>query len=314
MNKKIIFASVFFFSVFLMSNVKAFDPVSHYYLATIFLTETNNQVSNLCRNYPREFLAGTINVDHSIAFYYVEGGKVYKLFHNWNYYRMCQDAATNDAEHCMCYGIALGHYIPDSFAHNFYIPDNIRTWKQQNWYWHPLVEGRVAASIIKEHPEAYSGVQSSLDVLFENPRLIQILQYAAGTDSPVDVKQQLLVFKTLLGKNWIDVYRPGEDNVIGKYVWPTLATIIASMSNYDDAKPYFEKSLTLMNKMGNDMSLYNECDNNACPLYPHGFDALTEANNEVYSSTILIGLVLLGIIVFIFLRIFKPKKIKMVRW
>lgn len=310
MKKKIILLSTVFFSLIFMSNAKAFDPVSHYLLAQRFLTETNNQISNLCRNYPREFIAGTINVDHSIAYYYVEGGKVYRLFHNWQYYRMCQDASVTDAEHCMCYGIALGHYIPDSFAHNFYIPDHIRDWKMQNWYWHPLVEGRVAASIIKEHPEAYTGLQDSLDVLFENPRLIDILQYAAGTDSPVDVKQQLLVFKTLLGKDWVDVYRPGEDNWLGKYVWPSLATFISTLSDYDDAKPYFEKSLVLMNKLGNDMSLYNQCDNNACPISPHGFEALDEANAEVYSSTIIIGLIMLGVLILLITRVFKIKLFK----
>lgn len=305
MKKKLLITVTVLFSLFFISTVKAFDPVSHYYLCQRFLAETNNRVANLCGNYPREFCAGAISVDWSIAFYYVEGGKVYKLFHNPQYYFDVEKIATNDAEHCFAYGIMLGHYVPDSFSHNFYIPDAIRQWKMQNWYWHPLTEGRVAASIIKEHPEAYAGVQTSLDVMFEKPRLIEISQQAAGTESPVDVEEQLKAFKSVLGRPWTDVYKPSEENWLGKYIWPGLATLISTMSDYEDAKPYFEKSLDLMDRMGNDISLFNTCNNQMCPLYPHGFEALEAANREVYASTVIIGIIGLVLLIVIIMRVLK---------
>lgn len=303
MNKKIILALVVLFSVFFIPNVKAYDPVSHCYIGETFLDTTNNMVSNLCRNYRREFIAGCLEPDISIAYYYVEGGRVYKVFHNWNFYEMLETLSTTNEEHCYAYGIALCHYIPDSYSHNFWLPDSIRQWKMQNFYWHPIQEGRVAASIIKEKPDVYERCRQALDVMFENPRLLEITKQAAGTNIPFDVEDQTKALQTALGQDWVDVYTPPKDNWLGKYIWPGLATIISTLSNYEDAKPYFEKSLVLMDKMGNDISLFSTCNNEMCPLYPHGFDALNKANEEVYSSTIIIGIIGLLIIIGIVIKV-----------
>ena len=307
MKIKTILLSLALFSLVFLSNVKAWDPVSHCYMAETFLDTTSNMVSNLCRNYRREFLAGALEPDISIAYYYIEGGKVYRVFHNWNFYDMLETLATSDAEHCYAYGIALSHYVPDSYSHNFWLPDSIRQWKNQNWYWHPIQEGRVAASIIKEKPEVYERCRHALDIMFENPRLIEITEQAAGTNLPFDVADQTKSLQTALGTAWIDVYKPSEDNWLGKYMWPGIATVISTLSDHEDAKPYFEKSSVLMNCMGNDMSLYSTCNSEMCPLYPHGFDALNEANAEVYSSTILIFLAIIGGIL---LLVFGRKRIK----
>lgn len=310
MKKKLFIIVTVLFSFIFISNVKSFGPPDHYLHCKRFLTETDNQVSNLCRNHPRYFFAGCLEPDITIAmnlgqYYFLEGGKVYRITHNWNFYQMIQSAATSDAEHCYAYGIALGHYIPDSFSHNFLIPDSIKTWKQQNFYWHLLTEGRITSGVMKDNSQEYKEMQNALDIMFEDRRLMEITQYAVGTDFPFSVEEGTLALQSALGKNWIDVYRVPEDNWIGKYLWPTLSSIISSVSNYDDAKPYFEQSLRLADKMGNDISLFNQCDNEACPLYPHGFEELQKANSEVYTTTIIIGLVMLGVIILIVTKVLK---------
>ena len=319
MKIKILLFTIFVVSIFLFNQGEAFGPPDHYLHCKRFLTETNNQISNLCKNYPEYFFAGCLEPDITVAmnlgsYYFLEGGKVYRVTHNQNFYQMIQNAATNDAEHCYAYGILLGHHIPDSYSHNFLLPDSIKTYKMQNFYWHLLTEGRISSGVLKENPEIYNEMQNALNIMFKDRRLMEITQYAVGTDFPFSVEEGTRALQSALGQDWINIYRVPEENWIGKYLWPTLATIVSSVSNYDDAKPYFEASLRLANRMGNDVSLSSQCNYNnleiGCPLYPHGFDRLTEANAEVYSSTIIISLIMIGVLILVFAKVFKIKLFK----
>ena len=102
----------------------------------------DNQILEMC--YANEenrqaLTAGAMIPDIAVVFYYVEGGRDYKLTHNWNFQQEVLSRAVTDDEKCFAYGIAF-HLIADNLVHKKVIPKKIASIKVPNWLAHPLME------------------------------------------------------------------------------------------------------------------------------------------------------------------------------
>ena len=308
--KKILFTFIFVF-MFLSSinGVLAYGPHSHNFLATSIF-ESDNYIGKLCSSTEENMAAyrlGSESPDLTVIFYYSEGGKEYRLSHNWNFQQEIMAQALTDDEKCFSYGISA-HLILDGIAHTENVPEGIRKSKLPNWIAHPLLEKKMDSYLVLKHPELLESTPHMMDALFgpKGDRYVEMIEKAMGTNSNIKVKDELVKLSYALntfyegqfvpqGQSWIFKVYPAIDKFTN-----FLAPVIGS-TNSANMDNYYEKSEeSILNTFNNFGARYQ--------ISPHGFTELSAANKSIGSISTIILVLMLGVPIGLFFYHKKSKR------
>lgn len=266
-------------SIFLISVVSAWAPSTHYQLTEDLFNNSNSKIIEQCQPYKDAFLLGAVAPDITVIYYYSEGGKEYKLTHNWNFAdEVMQQARTQD-EICFAYGIA-SHLIADSVSHNMAVPDSIKKTKIPNWVLHPLLEQKYDSVIRSQDKTLADRTSHMMDALktSRGERYINMMQVALGENTGIDVKSEMYKLALSLdSKDFYDEqYAPSGGTIIFK-LYPYVADfteliypIVGNIRAGDISRYYDRTEELMMNSYSNWGSRYQ--------VSPHGFFALAEAD------------------------------------
>ncbi len=259
------------------------------------------------------FRSGAEISDTTITKYFTDGGKDYKILHNWNFQQEMMNRAITPDEKCFCWGISC-HLTPDSVAHTQAIPPKIKRYRIPNWLLHPLWEKKVDSQLVADHPELMEQSKHMLDIMYISPygdRYIEIMEDALGSNVDFDVKTEVDNLNWALDGFYDKAYRPRvQDNSLF-IIYPIIDKITNSIhflvgkKSIKDMNSYIDKSTELtLNVFENPGSRY--------ALSPHGFSELQKADEK--ASFIVPLLFIILIIVSVALPIFLVWKTKKFYW
>lgn len=257
------------------------------------------------------FRSGSMTPDITVTRYYSEGGKEYKLTHNFLFQQELLNEARTDDEKCLAYGV-MAHLIQDSVSHTDAVPKKIEKSNIKNVWLHPLLEKKYDSEISKLHPELKEQVPHILDAYYgqKGDRYIQMVENALGTNIEFDVKQEIDNLRVAFGDYYTEGMAPTE-NVNSIFI---LYTYVNSLTDF--IHPYVAKaSISDVNayvtKIG-DLTI--NTFNNLGARYsmsPHGFSELEQADQKAgnFVSYLLI-LIILSFTLFPMYLVAKKKKLK----
>lgn len=298
------------------SGVLAFGPNSHNRIFDIVQEELGeNQILEMCYDRgdnERALRAGTVIPDISVIFYYTEGGKDYKLLHNWNFQQETLSRALTEDEKCFAYGIAF-HLIMDSVSHNELVSDRISSTRVPNWLLHPLVEKKWDSGLSKNHKELAEETSNMLSVMFtpKGERYIEMMDFSVGENIEFDILKETTNLAAALNTFYEDIYRPTKEENSLFTVYP----LIDKFTNFIEPVVGGVNERELNANMDRTAQLViNTFDNwgTRNSLSPHGFSQLQIANEK---ATYLIPLTLiLMILLFITVPIIMVWRTKNFLW
>lgn len=289
--KKILFILL---ALFFISNVSAFAPLSHTEIDEDLFNQSSSKIIESCRPYESEFKLGSLTPDLAVIYYYSNGGKDYKLTHNWNFAdEVMRNAVTQD-EICFAYGIAA-HLIADSVSHNQMVPTAIKKVYIPNWLLHPLLEQKYDSVRASKHPNLKNSSNHVMDALYgsKGDRYASMVQKALGTNTDIDAKNELVKLSISLGTFFQTQYKPTGGTLIFK-IYPAIAKLtyilypIIGNVNSGNLDLYYDRAVELeVSSFSNWGSRYQ--------ISPHGFDTLNEADNSANIFTWIYVLIAFGI-------------------
>lgn len=276
-------------SLFCLSMVSAWGPHTHNALSSSIFN-SQNDIGKLCSESELNkaaYLLGAQVPDMTVIYYYAEGGKEYRISHNWNFQQEVMAQALTDDEICLAYGIA-SHLVADGISHNEAVPEGILASKIPNWLAHPLLEKKYDSYLIIKNRELLETTPHMMDALYgENgDRYVEMIDKAMGTNSKIVVKDELVKLSYALGTFYDGQFVPQGQKWIFK-VYPAidkftnfLAPVIGS-TNSAAMDEYYEKSKeATLNTFNNWGARYK--------ISAHGFDNLSKANEGIGFYTIFI--------------------------
>jgi hypothetical protein len=308
-NKIIFFMGFSLLMIFLMGNISAWGPHTHNLLSNSIF-ESDNPVGELCGSTEENRAAyrlGSEAPDLTVIYYYSQGGKEYRLSHNWNFQQEIMAQALTDDEKCFAWGIA-SHLIADGIAHTEAVPEGIITSKIPNWMSHPLLEKKYDSYLVLENPELLETTPHMMDALFgpRGDRYVEMMDKAMGSNSEIDVKSELTKLAYALNTFYDGQFKPqGQSWIFKSYPYIDkftnfLAPIIGS-TNAAQMDNYYDKSkLSILNTFTNWGARYQ--------ISPHGFEDLSEANEEIGITTTIIFLIIFAFPIGLYF--FKRKRTK----
>lgn len=187
--------------VLIAQPVAAWGPNTHVMIYEEMKKEFEFQSSpfkDTITNNEQYFLAGALVPDITVIYYYTKGGE-YPATHNWAFVDCFTKKVSNQRELAFAYGMALGHLIPDSIAHNQYVPDKIRNMYIPNLPLHPLVEAQFEALILRDHPEIFQKTRTLLNPILRDEQLLDKLQECISLDYELDVRSHLEFLNEAIG-------------------------------------------------------------------------------------------------------------------
>jgi len=298
-NKKLFFVSVFFMSIFFMSFVQSWGPATHTYLSNqIEVNGQENDIIRMCFDNginEEAFRGGSMLPDITVTKYYSEGGREYKLTHNWLFQQELLSEARTEDEKCLAYGV-MAHLLQDSVSHTDAVPQKIESLNIKNWLLHPLLEKKYDSEISKQHPEVAEQVPHILDAYYgqKGDRYVQMIENALGENIDFNVRTEINNLGLAFGSFYELGMAPTEDvntlfasykyiNKITDWLHPYVAK-----SSVADIEQYITKigDLTI-NTFNNLGARYS--------MSPHGFSELQKADQEAgnFVTYILILIILI---------------------
>ena len=290
-NKLLILSAFTLFLVLTLGMVSAWGPHTHNALSESIFYSSDNEIAKLCSSTELNRAAyrlGAEAPDLTVIFYYSQGGKEYRLSHNWNFQQEIMAKALTDDEKCFAYGIA-SHLISDGISHTESVPLGIVRSKIPNWLAHPLLEKKYDSYLVLKNPELLETTPHMMDALFgeKGERYVQMMEEAMGENSQIDVMSEMTKLSIALGTFYDGQFKPEGQTWIFK-TYPAidkftnlLAPIIGS-ANSDNMDEYYMKSEeSILNTFTNWGARYQ--------ISPHGFEELSEANEGIgiYTTIIL---------------------------
>ena len=148
--------SILIIALFLvaMPLISSWGVHTHNRLAQEILHEETTEIGKMCGETElnkQAYLLGCVAPDLSVIYYFEEGGKEYRLSHNWNFQQEIMSRAKTDDEICFAYGIAA-HLIQDGISHTQSVPRGIEKYRIPNWLLHPLLEKKYDSAIALKYP------------------------------------------------------------------------------------------------------------------------------------------------------------------
>jgi len=300
MTKKILFL-IIVLSFIVLPTISAWGPNTHNQINLEILNENTTTIGEMCgaNELNRQaYLLGSVTPDITVIYYYEEGGKNYRLTHNWNFQQELMSRAKTEDEQCFAWGVSA-HLIQDGIAHTQAVPKAIKKYHVPNWLLHPLLEKKYDSAIALQHPELISSTPHMMDALDgpQGERYIELVEYALGENSQLDVKNELTKLRMALDSFYDAQFRPSGANWIFK-AYPYidkltnfLAPSIGTM-NFGDIEYYYEKAKEQT------VSVFNNWGTRY-QISPHGFTELSVANEESGIFFTIILLLAFGIPIFI---------------
>ena len=251
--KKIIFP-IFFILTFILvlPAVESWGPHTHNLLGQQILADNSTTVGKLCsatEENRQAYLLGCVTPDITVIYYYEEGGKEYRLSHNWLFQQEVTAQATTEDEQCFSWGVAA-HLVQDGVAHTLAIPSAIEDYYIPNWLLHPLLEKKYDSALAVKYPELITTTPHMMDALdsSKGERYIEMIEKAMGENSKIDVKNELKKLQIAIngGEFYDEQFRPSGSvwlfqmypyiDKLTNMVAPYIGTI-----NYGDIDFYYEK-------------------------------------------------------------------------
>lgn len=274
----------------------AFSPTGHVQIANEFFDNyPNNLIAMECRNYKREFIAGSIFPDITVFYYFTEGGKNYLATHNWNYQQRVMIQAVTPAERCFAHGIS-SHLIADATVHNGFIADEIADKLIPNIPLHPLLEAQDELYLQRVDRINVNIMIHSLDVMFENDRLMQISQNALGQETPLDVRKQTRDLTGALGNFYNSAYVNPNPDVLYSIYRNLANTIEINPQGMIDSR---QQAVINHNRIFTNFNERFKCEQAFCPAEPHGFNRLNNAEASAALVRVLAVIVIIAIAIII---------------
>lgn len=311
--KKILIFPIIFLSIVLtLPMILSWGPHGHDFLAQSVLSDNQTSIGKLCSSTQENrdaFNLGSTVPDLAVVYYYQEGGKEYKISHNWNFADELMGQAISTDEQCLVYGVAA-HLVADGISHTQAVPKAIDTYYIPNWLIHPLLEKKYDSALALKYPELINSTPHMMDALDEtkSDRYVQMIDNAMGENSQINVKDELTKLRIAIsGNNFYNTqFNPSSGGTwifqsyfyidkLTNYLAPYIGTV-----NFGSIDYYFEKSkeqtISTFNNWG---ARYQ--------ISPHGFDELAVANAKTGNSLTIIFISCFGVP--IILSYFKKKKI-----
>lgn len=315
MKKLSLLVSIFFMSMFFMSFVQSWGPFTHTFLSNnIEKNGMDNEIIRMCFDdgiNEVAFRSGSMLPDMTVTRYYSQGGKDYKLTHNWLFQQELLSEARTQDEKCLAYGV-MAHAIQDSVSHTDAVPKKIKSINIKNFLLHPLLEKKYDSEISKLHPELSEQVPHILDAFHgqKGDRYIEMIENALGSNIDFDVRLELDNLALAFGSYYERGMAPQDksNSLFKAYAYVNKIT--------DSIHPYVARgSITdidlYINKVG-DLTI--NTFNNLGARYsmsPHGFSELQQADQEAgnWASIFLIAVILV-FTGFPFFLVWKKKEFK----
>lgn len=287
MKKIIPITFVFFISIVLvMPLISSWGVHSHNFLAEQILNEKTTAIGEMCganEASRQAYLLGVVSPDLTVIYYFEEGGKEYRLSHNWNFQQEIMSRAKAEDEQCFAYGVAA-HLIQDGISHMQATPKAIEKYRMPNWLLHPLLEKKYDSALVLKYPELITLTPHMMDAMDgpQGERYIELIDYAMGENSQIDVKSELIKLKIALGSFYETQFRPtGSTWIFTSYSYIDkltnfLAPYIGTM-NFGSIEYYYKKSEEqTVNVFNNWGTRYQ--------ISPHGFVELSAADKLTTST------------------------------
>jgi hypothetical protein len=268
------------------SLVSANGPIGHTYGCVMQLNNTDSFFSKECANDTlsrQAFMLGCELPDIAVGKYFEEGGKEYKLTHNWNFQQALMNQANSQDERCLAYGVAGGHLVLDGISHMETVPEAIDTMKLPNNLLHPLLEQKFDATLAQVHPWVVEQTTHMMDAINgpKGPRYVEMVENALGSNSRLDVKSEMVNLQTALGGQFYDTeFKPTGAGILysgynaiaafTKWIQPVIGS-----ANYGGTDYHFRKGIEQSTNIQENWGA-------RYTISPHGFDELTAADNKKY--------------------------------
>ena len=288
----------------------AWGPNTHNYLSRDELMD-QTEIGTICSTTEANkaaYLLGVEVPDLTVIYYYEQGGREYRISHNWLFQQEIMNQALTDDEKCLAWGIAA-HLIEDGISHTQSVPEAITKFRMPNWIVHPLLEKKIDSALILKYPDLGSTTPHMMDALDgpNSARYISMIESAMGSNSVIDVKSELTKLKIAIsGNKFYDTqFKPtGSTWIFQGYYYidkftnflgPYIGTV-----NFENADAYLDKT---------EEQTKNTFDNwgSRYKLSPHGFDELSAANEKTNSSLTIIFILAFGIPILLTIRSKNPK-------
>ncbi len=307
MKNKLILIIMFFFIA--MPLLSAWGPHTHNKMAQEIISEKSTVIGKMCGANELNkgaYLLGGVAPDLTVIYYYEEGGKEYRLSHNWNFQQEVMSRAKTEDEQCFAYGVAA-HLIQDGIAHMQAIPEGIEKYHLPNWLLHPLLEKKYDSAIALKYPELIDSTPHMMDALDgpQGERYIEIVEYALGENSQIDVKNELTKLKIALGSFYDKQFRPSGAVWIFK-IYPQIDKLTNFLAPYIGTVNFGSIEFHYKKSKEQTVNVFNNWGTRY-QISPHGFTELSTADKKAGSYLTIILLLSFGIPMFM---VYLKKKTK----
>ncbi len=283
--KKILILIIVSFLV-VLPLISAWGVHTHNKMAQDILTEKTTVFGETCGSNElsrKAYLLGVVTPDLTVIYYYEEGGKEYRLSHNWNFQQELMSRAKTEDEICFVYGVAA-HLIQDGISHTQAVPEGIEKYRIPNWLLHPLLEKKYDSAMALKYSELISSTPYMMDALDgpQGERYIEMVEYAMGENSQINVKNELAKLRIALGSFYETQFRPsGATWIFQAYVYIDkltnfLAPYIGTI-NFGSIESYYEKSEEQTANVFNNWGTRYQ-------ISPHGFTELSTADEKTTNT------------------------------
>ena len=280
MKIKFILPIVFLFVLLILPTVESWGVHTHNRLAEEILHENTTTIGIMCganELNKQAYLLGCVAPDLSVIYYFEEGGKEYRLSHNFNFQQEIMSRAKTEDERCFAWGISA-HLIQDGIAHTQAVPKGIEKYHIPNWLLHPLIEKKYDSAIALKYPSLITSTPRMMDALDgpQGERYIEMIDYAMGENSELNVKNELTKLRIALDSFYESQFRPSGDTWIFEAysridkLTNFLAPYIGTM-NFGSIDHYYEKSKEQTENVFNNWGTRYQ-------ISPHGFTELSTAD------------------------------------
>ncbi len=291
-NKFIVLFTILLFSTIPAS---AWGPHTHTLITDNLFAEQSSEIIRTCTPYKDAFLAGSEIPDITVVYYYSEGGKNYRLTHNWNFQQEVMNQARSPDEVCFAYGIAQ-HLITDGIIHEGLIPDRITITYLPNWILHPLLEKKYDSMIVKMHPELKSKTPNMLNAMFgsKGDRYFIMIEKAIGDNPAINVRSDTLKLSYALGSFYETAYKPTGDAWMFQ-LYPFIDSLTNSIEPYIPTDNLGNVQYWVTKSTEQTTNVFNNWGTRF-NISPHGFDKLNEADKKIGIGIYLILLIFILVI------------------
>lgn len=286
MKNKLIIPIVFCLVMLVLPTVQSWGVHTHNRLAEEILHEETTIIGKMCgaNELNRQaYRLGCVASDLTVIYYFEKGGKEYRLSHNWNFQQELMSQAKTEDEQCFAYGVAA-HLIQDGIAHTQAVPKGIEKYRTPNWLLHPLLEKKYDSALVTKYPALLKSTPRMMDALDgpQGKRYIEMIEYAMGENSEIDVKSELTKLRMALDSFYETQFRPTGTTWIFQ-LYPKidkltnfLAPYIGTM-NFGSIEFYYKKSKEQTENTFNNWGTRYQ-------ISPHGFNELSSADKGTSST------------------------------